>query len=96
MGLYDAELVKITAALRARHTGSYKWFLQYSDADNTINRTQWVKAIDEIGLKTMVSTTKGGIFDKLNFNKSKVIYLLDVEGLFKAHARKKGSKVKST
>ena len=38
---------------------------------------------------------KEGIFNKLNFNKSKEIYLLDIEGLFKAFARTKGPKIKA-
>ena len=78
-------------ALRERHTGAYKYFLGFADNAGIITKLKWDKAVEPLKAGTAAATN--GIFSKLDFNKKTNVYLLDVDNMLKARARKKVPRV---
>ena len=62
---YQSKIEKIQKALRKRHTGSYKFFLQHSSHDNTLDKKQWKEAIKELGYEKWDKKDRDGIFNGL-------------------------------
>jgi hypothetical protein len=47
----NRQLDQILQALRQRHTGSFKWFMQNADRSGSIDETGWNRSIDSLGLR---------------------------------------------